>query len=150
MEPTCPDSGVRASVGLEEAAMGLRVIGLELTNCGDAPYHLDGYPSLRVLGPEGEQLDVRVQHGAEGIATIESFEVAPEPLTLETGEVAGASIVWRNTDTSGGAQAVGHTVSIAPARGEPWQPVELDDRFPNGLHIDLGTTGTLGVSAWHR
>jgi hypothetical protein len=140
---------VRVSVGVEEAAMGVRVLGLDLINCGDEPYHLDGYPSLRVLDAEGKPLDVRVRHGAEGIATIDRFEEPPEPLTLRPGDGAGAHVVWRNTTTSG-TPAVGDTLVLAPVAGRPWQPVELDDRFPHGLHLDLGDTGTLGVSAWRR
>jgi hypothetical protein len=149
-EPTCPASGVRVTVGVEDAAMGLRVVGLKLTNCGEEPYRLDGYPAVRVFDAEGQPLDVRVRHGAEGIATIDRFELPPEPLTLQPGDVAETHLAWRNTDTSGGASAVGQTVEVAPEAGRPWQPVELDGRFPQGLHLDSGDTGTLGVSAWRR
>lgn len=146
----CPESGVRVTTGVAEAAMGLRVQGINLTNCGQRPYHLDGYPLLRVLDKNGEPLDVRLAHGSAGIATIDGFDAPPQPLTLQPGDVAQTHVVWRNTTTSADAPAVGEYLSIAPAEGRPWQPVQLDDRYRDGLHIDLGNTGKLGVRAWHH
>ncbi|TLW94700.1 DUF4232 domain-containing protein [Saccharomonospora piscinae] len=148
VDSTCPDSGVRVTAGLDEAASGVRVQALRLTNCGDEPYRLDGYPVLRVLDAEGEPLDLRVLHGSGDIATIDGFDDPPRPLTLRSGESADTHLLWRNTRTGTGAPQVGERLSVAPAEGEPWQPVRFDgDR---GAHLDLGTTGELGVRAWHR
>ncbi len=153
-EPTpaavCPESGVRVAAGLSEAAMGLRVLGLRLTNCGERPYDLDGYPLLRVLDTDGEPLKVEVAQGSAGIATVEGFDAPPEPLTLRPGETAETQLMWRNTVTDNGASQVGESLSIAPAEGRPWQPVEAGGQYPDGLHIDVGGTGILGVRAWHR
>lgn len=153
-EPTvataCPESGVRVAAGPSEAATGLRVLGLRLTNCGERPYDLDGYPLLRVLDTDGEPLKVEVARGSAGIATVEGFDAPPEPLTLWPGETAETQLMWRNTVTGNGAPQVGESLSIAPAEGRPWQPVEAGGQYPDGLHIDVGSTGTLGVRAWHR
>ncbi|CAM3094171.1 DUF4232 domain-containing protein [Saccharomonospora xinjiangensis] len=148
VEAACPDSGVRVEAGLSEAASGLRVLALHLTNCGRDEYHLDGYPLLRVLDTGGEPLDVEVAHTSAGIATVEGFDTPPEPLTLRPGETATTRLMWRNTVTEAGAPGVGESLSIAPAEGRPWQPVEAGDD-PGGLHIDVGSTGMLGVRAWH-
>lgn len=130
--------------------MGLRVLELTLTNCGEGPYHLEGYPQLRLLDETGEPMDVRAEHGSAGIATVEGFDAAPRPLTLAPGELARTHLMWRNTDTDAGAPAVGHSLSIAPVRGRPWQPVELTEAHADGLHIDVGSTGRVGVRAWYR
>ncbi len=153
-EPTvaavCPESGVRVAAGLSEAATGLRVLELRLVNCGERPYRLDGYPLLRVLDAGGEPLKVEVAQGSAGIATVEGFDAPPEPLTLQPGEAAETQLMWRNTVTGNGAPQVGESLSIAPAEGRPWQPVEAGDQYPDGLHIDVGSTGVLGVRAWYR
>ncbi len=49
---TCPH-GVEYAVAGEEAASGLRVLTLEVTNCGTATVELDGYPSVTVTVPPG-------------------------------------------------------------------------------------------------
>lgn len=50
----CPSSGVRMLPDLVEAAMGLRAMGVTLTNCGEKTYTLKGYPSIQLLDAEGE------------------------------------------------------------------------------------------------
>ncbi|MFC4002937.1 DUF4232 domain-containing protein [Prauserella oleivorans] len=146
----CPETGVRVTVGIDEAAMGLRVLGLTLTNCGDRPYQLEGYPQLRLLDEAGKPMDVRVEHGSAGIATVDGFDAPPRALTLRAGEVARTNLMWRNTNTSAGTPAVGDTLSVAPVEGRPWQPVELTGGYEDGLHIDVGSTGLIGVRAWYR
>ena len=43
----CPPEGVRFEVGEGDAAMGLRVLGITLVNCGTRDYRLNGYPDVR-------------------------------------------------------------------------------------------------------
>ncbi|MFE7763364.1 DUF4232 domain-containing protein [Streptomyces sp. NPDC057438] len=139
----CSPSGVRMVPGLVEAAMGLRAMGVVLTNCGTKPYTLKGYPAIRLLDAEGQPYDdVRVLRGSRHLTTgVPDF--GPRTVTLKPGESARTELVWRNTvdeaDTPG---VYAPTLSIAP---QPGRPAELLD--PEG-DIDLGTTGRLGTTAW--
>jgi hypothetical protein len=135
---------VRVTEGTGDAALGLRVLGLLLTNCGTEPYAVEGYPSLTLLDEERRPVtDVRIEHGSAGIATVEGFDAPPQPLTLGPGESASAGLVWRNTVDTTGAPVNVPFLGVAPADGEPAQPLELD-----GGALDLGTTGLLGVGPW--
>jgi hypothetical protein len=148
--PTCPESGVQVTTGVVDAAMGLRVMAIELTNCGAQTYTVTGYPVLTLLDEERQPFDVQVLHGAEPITRDEGFctptgqfDAGPQPVTLAAGERAVARVVWRNLTTDEFDHLVNATyLSVAPSAGE--MPHEV---APNG-GIDLGTTGQLGVSAW--
>ncbi|MCP2183525.1 Protein of unknown function (DUF4232) [Prauserella alba] len=147
---SCPASDARIAAVGSEAAMGLRILHLEFTNCSERPQHLSGYPRLRVLDENRTRMDVRVREGSAGIATVEGFDDPPRELTLQPGGTARTGLMWRNTNTATGAPGVGEYLEIAPTAGRPWQPVEQSAADRDGLHIDLGSTGTLGVRAWHR
>ncbi|MEV4809345.1 DUF4232 domain-containing protein [Micromonospora avicenniae] len=139
----CPESGVRIRALGTDAAMGLRALGLELTNCGTADYPLHGYPSLRLLDGDGTPIPVQVIEGAKGITS--GFDDPPRPLTLHPGERAGAAVLWRNLVTDSTVVATsGEGLEVAPSAGPAPQAVELDGP------IDLGNTGRIGVSAWRR
>ncbi len=43
---SCPASGLRLTADRGDAAMGLRVVGLHLENCGSRAYSLKGHPVL--------------------------------------------------------------------------------------------------------
>jgi len=130
--------------------MGLRVMNLELTNCGAQPYTVTGYPELVLLDEERRPFDVQVLHGAEPITGNEGFctptgqfDAGPQPVTLAPGERAVAGVVWRNLTTDDLDELVNAPyLSVAPTAGETPQEVAVDGG------IDLGTTGRLGVSAW--
>ncbi|REE95845.1 uncharacterized protein DUF4232 [Thermomonospora umbrina] len=142
----CPEPGVMIRQGTVEAAMGLRVMGLEMVNCGDRAYTVHGYPDLRVLDAENRPINVRVSRGSAEISRIETFEAPPEQVELRPGETARAMIVWRNTVTDGTVPAArGARLDIAPVAGTARQTVALDEGG-----IDLGTTGRLGTSPWLR
>ena len=139
----CPPSGVRMVPGPVEAAMGLRAMGVTLTNCGTRPYALKGYPAIQVLDEHGEPYgDVRVLRGSGRITTgVPDF--GPHTVTLKPGESARTELVWRNTVTEADIPGVyAPTLRIAP---QPGRPAEVLD--PEG-DIDLGTTGRLGTTAW--
>ncbi|ONK12381.1 DUF4232 domain-containing protein [Streptomyces sp. MP131-18] len=141
--PGCADSGVRVTAGLVEAAMGLRVLSIELTNCGTEPYAVHGYPQLTLLDARLRPLDAEVAEGSADIAVVEGFDDAPEPFTLRPGERATAGLLWRNTVLGGqGAPVVAEHIRAAPAPGEEGQVLTPDGG------IDLGTTGEAGVQAW--
>ncbi|MFE2722330.1 DUF4232 domain-containing protein [Kitasatospora sp. NPDC059327] len=137
----CTPEGVSLAAEEVNAAMGLRVMGIRLTNCGSRPYTLNGRPGIRVLDAERAPLGITVRNGSAGIATLEGFDAAPKAVTLDPGEYAAFQLVWRNTVTAGTSSADnGRFLEIAPLPGRPRVVVPAD--------LDLGTTGRLGVSAW--
>ncbi|MFJ9947233.1 DUF4232 domain-containing protein [Kitasatospora sp. NPDC091207] len=137
----CTPEGVSLAAEEVNAAMGLRVMGIRLTNCGSRPYTLNGRPGVRVLDAERAPLGITVRNGSAGIATLEGFDAAPKAVTLDPGEYAAFQLVWRNTVTAGtGPADNGRFLEVAPLPGRPRVVVPAD--------LDLGTTGRLGVSAW--
>ncbi|MEV0190869.1 DUF4232 domain-containing protein [Kitasatospora purpeofusca] len=139
--PVCSPEGVAVTVGEADAAMGLRVLPVRLTNCGTRPYSLNGHPAVRVLDAERAPLAVTVKRGSAGIATLANFDAAPKPLTLQPREYAEFQLVWRNTVTAGDkAPDNGRYLEVAPLPGRPRLTVPAD--------LDLGTTGRLGVAPW--
>ncbi|MFD0395822.1 DUF4232 domain-containing protein [Streptomyces nogalater] len=95
---TCPASGIRVSADKGDAAMGLRVVGLHLDNCGKRAYTVEGYPLLELLDDALQPVDgVEILHGSGGITTGAGPDERPRPVRLEPGESATAGLVWRNT-----------------------------------------------------
>ncbi|MFF5858950.1 DUF4232 domain-containing protein [Streptomyces sp. NPDC012751] len=138
----CPPSGLRLTADDGDAAMGLRVVGLHLENCGTRAHRLDGYPLLELLGEDLAPVEgVRIVHGSGGISTGTGFDEPARPLVLEPGESALSGLMWRNTTGSGTAVDVPH-VRVRAERGA--DPVTVTP------HLDLGTTGRLAVRAWTR
>jgi hypothetical protein len=139
----CPESGVAITVGEVEGAMGLRALGIQLTNCGTRDHTTNGYPAVRVLDDDRRPLDITVGNGSAPVSAPDSYDVPPRPVTVRPGERVTARVLWRNTLTEASVPAVeGRYLEIAPAPGEPPQIVA-----PNG-GIDLGNTGRLAVNAW--
>ena len=145
---TCP-TGVEYAVASEEAASGLRVLTLELTNCGTEVLELDGYPSVTVLDAEREPLTVAVGPGSSGISAVEAFDAEPRPVTVGPGESAVTGLLWRNiyTDTSG-PPVVGAHLELAVAPGRPAQVFTPTGEHGDPVTIDLGSTGKLGLRPW--
>ncbi|KUL30092.1 DUF4232 domain-containing protein [Streptomyces regalis] len=140
----CPASGVRVYADEGDAAMGLRVVGLHLVNCGTRPYQLNGYPELELLDDDHDTVDgVRILQGTDQISTATGGGGSPQPVALRPGEAAEAVLAWRNTTEAG----VGDPVN-APyirVRAKPGaDPVMV---LPE---LDLGTTGRLGVGPWKK
>jgi hypothetical protein len=139
----CPESGVAITAGEVDSAMGLRALGIRLTNCGTLDYTANGYPVVRVLDADRHPLDITVGNGSAPISAPDSYDVPPRPVTLRPGEQVTARVLWRNTVTDSTMPATdGHYLEIASAVGEPPQIVA-----PRG-GIDLGTTGRLAVNPW--
>ncbi|WP_327745303.1 DUF4232 domain-containing protein [Streptomyces europaeiscabiei] len=139
----CPPSGVRMVPGPVEAAMGLRAMGVTLTNCGTTLYTVKGYPAIEVLDEDGEPYgDVRVLQGSRHITTgVPDF--GPHVVTLKPGESARTELVWRNTVTEADIPAVNSSyLRIAPLPGRPPEVLTPDGG------IDLGNTGRLATTAW--
>ncbi|MDI6101768.1 DUF4232 domain-containing protein [Actinoplanes sp. NEAU-A12] len=134
--------GVEITLGETSAAMGLRATGIELRNCGTAPYTVEGYPDLELLDDDRKPLDVRVLHGVAEVAMIEHWAVEPKPITVAPGERVRALLVWRNLTTEAEKIATGAYVHVAPATGQP--------RHIVAHHVDTGNTGKAAVSPWVR
>ena len=142
--PECPAAGVRLELSEVNAAMGLRVLGVVLTNCGRSPYRVQGYPAVRALDDRRAELRVRVLHGVEDITSaLPNRDGPPSPVVLQPGESADAVVVWRNTYTDVTRPPIlAPYLRIAP---EPGRRAEV--LAPEG-GVDLGSTGRLGVSPW--
>ncbi|MFZ3470172.1 DUF4232 domain-containing protein [Streptomyces sp. 4.24] len=141
----CPDGGVRLSEGLVNAAMGLRVGAVELVNCGDQPYELEGYPEIELLDRANAPLQgVSVGHGAAAITSSPTgAEAPPGKVTLRPGQAAEVLLVWRNLLTESdvpAAEAWG--LMVTPRPGAPRLELRLKQS------VDLGNTGKLGIGAW--
>ncbi|MEH0424092.1 DUF4232 domain-containing protein [Streptomyces sp. B21-083] len=137
---TCPASGIRVSADQGDAAMGLRVVGLHLDNCGTRDYTVEGYPLLQLLDDARKPVTgVRILDGSSEITTGAGPDNPPRPVTLKPGESATAGLVWRNTTQFGTPVNVPY-VRVRTKTGAA--PVTVT---PN---LDLGTTGKLGVRPW--
>ncbi|MDT7842790.1 DUF4232 domain-containing protein [Streptomyces justiciae] len=136
----CPASGVHVYADQGDAAMGLRVVGLHLVNCGTDTYQLNGYPGLELLDEDHEKVDgVRILHGTDAISPAAGGDGSPRPLTLRPGQSARTTLAWRNT-TQAGDPVNAPYVRVRPKPGAA--PVTV---VPE---LDLGTTGKLGVGPW--
>ncbi|MFH0518740.1 DUF4232 domain-containing protein [Streptomyces sp. M41] len=138
----CPASGVHVFTDRGDAAMGLRVIGLHLVNCGTEPYRINGYPKLELLDESHDSVHgVRMLQGTERISTGVGGQGSPRPVVLQPGEAAQAMLAWRNTTGAGTAV----NAPYARVWAKPGaRPVTVMPEF------DLGTTGQLGVGAWKK
>lgn len=138
----CPSSGIRVTADEGDAAMGLRVVGLHLENCGKREYTVNGYPLLELLDEDREPVEgVRILQGSGDITTAAGPDEAPRPVTLKPGETATSSLVWRNTTDFGTPVDVPYVRVRAKAGADPVTVTP---------HLDLGTTGKLGVRPWKR
>lgn len=133
----CPASGVRFGTGAGDAAMGLRVLTLTLTNCGKRPYEVDGYPEIvAVLGPEGAPIDgVRIVRGTDEVPMAPA-DPGPKAFTLRPGGSARASLYWRM------AAEEGAYLRVSPRKGRDAVTLPLPDP------LDIGPENTLGASVW--
>ncbi|MFD0381551.1 DUF4232 domain-containing protein [Streptomyces stramineus] len=137
----CPRSGMRVTADDGDAAMGLRAVGLHLTNCGTGVVRVNGYPSLQLLDETRKPVTgVRILDGTAEIST-GGPDTSPSPVTLQPGESASASLMWRNT-TMSGTPVNAPYVRVKATPGAP--PVVVTPE------LDLGTTGKLGVSPWSK
>ncbi|TYB71007.1 DUF4232 domain-containing protein [Nonomuraea sp. PA05] len=130
----CPRSGTSLTAEQPNAAMGLRVQTIILTNCGDEVRSVHGYPRVRLLDEAGERLDLEIDKGAQRITTAVE-DPGPVTVSLRPGRSARFALVWRNTygDTEE-APLLGTTLVVGGHRVRG--------------HFDLGSTGRLGVTAW--
>jgi hypothetical protein len=138
----CPASGVHIHTDKGDAAMGLRVLGLFVVNCGTRPYELNGYPELELLDEDHHSVDgVRVLRGTDEISTAVTSGDSPRPVVLRPGEAARSILAWRNTS------AEGEPVNAPYVRVRPKPGAARVTVTPE---LDLGTTGELGAGPWEK
>ncbi|MER5938110.1 DUF4232 domain-containing protein [Streptomyces sp. NPDC001928] len=138
----CPASGVRLYADQGDAAMGLRVVGLHLVNCGSEPYRVNGYPKLELHDEDHDTVDgVRILDGTDRISTGTGGGGSPQPVVLRPGEAARAGLAWRNTTQAGDPVNVPYLRVWAKPGADPVMVVP---------ELDLGTTGKLGVGPWKK
>ncbi|WP_344890039.1 DUF4232 domain-containing protein [Actinomadura meridiana] len=139
----CPSSGVRLTADAGDAAMGLRVVGVRLTNCGTRVYRLNGFPLLQLLDEDRKPVKaVRILKGSGGIATVDDFDAPARPVVLNPGQTASTGLMWRNTNDASGTPVNVPYVRVRAKSGA--KPIMITPE------LDLGTTGRLAVSPWKK
>ncbi|WP_176946969.1 DUF4232 domain-containing protein [Lentzea fradiae] len=142
-------TGLKFTAGEVEAASGLRVMPVELLNCGTQPVELNGYPQVKLHDDQWRPLAVDIVPGSGGIAVLAGFDDPPQSVTVQPGERARTAFLWRNTHTSVEPPLVGGHADIALTPDGAWQAL-VPESGGNDLLIDLGSTGRMGVRAWRR
>ncbi|MEV0776059.1 DUF4232 domain-containing protein [Streptomyces sp. NPDC050428] len=138
--PGCPPSGLDVVIRGEDAAMGHRVVTLQLWNCGDKPRRVKGHPGVELLDDGREPIGVKITHKSDYTYTGRRDD-RPRQLTLAPDDTASAVLHWNNRVTSlDGAPAPGAHIVVTPAPGE--DPISLP------LPVDIGSDGTLEVTSW--
>ncbi|WP_336205999.1 DUF4232 domain-containing protein [Nonomuraea sp. LPB2021202275-12-8] len=137
----CPRSGMLLSAGEANAAMGLRVQTMTLTNCGKRKRQVSGYPRVRLLDEQGDPVKVKIDRGARRITTAVR-DPGAKALTVRPGRSVRFGLVWRNTyeDTTQ-LPKTGTTVVVVTGRA-------AEHRITLESPVDLGSTSHLGVTAW--
>jgi Protein of unknown function (DUF4232) len=133
----CPPSGLRISTGGDDAAMGLRVTDLQVTNCGRRTHRLKGYPDLRFLDEDHEPMAIDVRHGS--IVT-GLDDPGPKIVVLKPGRSAFSVMSWRNTTLADGTSALTSTYASVAVKGEPALVLPFT--------ADTGTTRLVKITAW--
>ncbi|WP_329332371.1 DUF4232 domain-containing protein [Streptomyces sp. NBC_00663] len=139
---TCPKSGTHLYADQGDAAMGLRVVGLHVVNCGTRPYTLDGYPKLEIQDEDHDTVSgVRILQGTDQIGTGIEEDESPQQVVLRPGEAAVARLAWRNTTQAGEPVNAPYLRVWARPGADPVMVVP---------ELDLGTTGKLGAGPWRK
>jgi Protein of unknown function (DUF4232) len=117
--------------------MGLRVVALRLTNCGDVPYTVEGYPQVGLLDKDQKALKVITHQGAPAGIT----DPGPRAQTVEPQKSLEALLSWRSTVTGGKKAVTATFLAVSPTARDAPQTVPLA--------VNIGTTGAVNVTAWY-
>jgi hypothetical protein len=131
---------VLVTAGPVDGALGVRAVTLRVTNCGRASYRVAGYPDVGVLDGAGRPVRVSVTRGTPPGDPV--VDPGPRTTVLRRGQSAQAALLWRLLVEAGDAESVTGPLTVDPGAGQDRQTVPLS--------LDLGTTRTLTVTAWHR
>lgn len=117
-----------------DAATGHRVQTIRVMNFSETPCVLNGYPDLAFADASGSAIDVTVSHGNSFMTT----DAGAQPITLEPGGYAKASIGWNAMATSGELATYFLFAAMYPGLERGSWPVELD----------IVAGGEVQVTAW--
>jgi hypothetical protein len=133
----CLASGVSFGHDPVDAAMGRRAVVIRMTNCGERPYTVDGYPEIGVLDTDHHSLTPTLTHAHA--YTDAARDQGPRKITLAPGDTVLSVLNWR---ARGGAEGpgVGSYLVIAPAPDR--------ERGTLPLWIDIAAKDDLDVTAW--
>ncbi|MEE1737427.1 DUF4232 domain-containing protein [Streptomyces sp. BE147] len=132
----CPASGVVVDMGQVETAMMHRAVVLTLTNCGDKPYRVRGYPSVQALGEDGERLPVKVNPGGSYFGQ----DPGPKEVVLKPGASVKSILAWVSTK-EGGDLIEGDALEIAAATDTGARVFPLEGH-------DIRLMDELNMTAW--
>ena len=135
-EPTTSPSGLTLRVGQVEAALGHRASVVTLTNDGEQAVTVEGYPEVRVLDADGQDLGVHTEHDSSYMA----IDPGPAAVSVAPGEQVLSVISWSSTVTDPDAAERGAYVVVTAIPGQPQQTFPLD--------ADLGSAGEVSLTAW--
>ncbi|WP_078876541.1 DUF4232 domain-containing protein [Streptomyces sp. 150FB] len=133
----CLASGVSFGHDPVDAAMGRRAVVITMTNCGERPYTVDGYPEIGVQDTDHNSLHPTLTHG--DAYTDAARDQGPRKITLAPGNTVLSVLNWRAWNRPEGP-GVGSYLVIAPARGQ--------ERGTLPLWIDIMEKDNLDVTAW--
>jgi hypothetical protein len=136
----CPASGFTIGLGGTDAAMGLRVVGVVLTNCSSERRKVKGYPVIKLFDKDRNLLPIKVKPGAVPMA---DPDPGPKSLALAPGKTAVAVLSWRNTVLADGTDPVTGEFALLAVNSTERAHIEA-------LHLDAGTTGRVAVTAWQK
>jgi hypothetical protein len=138
----CPASGVVVDMGPVQSALFHRSVTLTLTNCGEKPYRVDGYPSVRALGEDGERIPVPVNAGG----SMSGQDEGPEEVMLQPGESVRSTLAWVSTKEGGDLiEGDALEISAAPDAGARIFPLEGHDlRLMDELNTTAWRTKAAG------
>ncbi|MFD7127308.1 MULTISPECIES: DUF4232 domain-containing protein [Streptomyces] len=132
----CPDSGAVVDMGPVETGMMHRAVVLTLTNCGNVPYAVHGYPSVRALGEDGRPLPVEVNEDGSYFGS----DQGPKKLVLDPGGTVKSILAWVSTP-EGGDLVEGDALAISAAPGLPARVFPLEGH-------DIRLMDELNTTAW--
>ncbi|MGY1651671.1 DUF4232 domain-containing protein [Geodermatophilus sp. SYSU D01119] len=133
--PACSPLGLLVTAGPVDAGLGHRAVVVTVTNCGDAPREVTGYPAVEVLDAAGRPMPFTTEHESSYMV----IDPGPAPLVLWPGESAVTGVSWSATVTAGGLTE-GQALRVVPVPGDPGQVLPM--------WVDAGTTGEIQVAAW--
>ncbi|MFI8432217.1 DUF4232 domain-containing protein [Streptomyces sp. NPDC079020] len=132
----CPASGAVVDMGPVETAMMHRAVVLTLTNCGDKPYRVRGYPSVQALGEDGGRLPVKVNPGGSYFGQ----DPGPKEVVLKPGAAVKSILAWVSTK-EGGDLIEGDALEIAAATDTGARVFPLEGH-------DIRLMDELNMTAW--
>ncbi|MGW0559190.1 DUF4232 domain-containing protein [Streptomyces sp. NPDC003016] len=137
----CSSGRPEVSMGEVQAALGHRAVGLTLTNCGEEPHQVYGYPTVQALGTDGKVLDIWVNRGSSYMGQ----DKGPASVILDPGESVRSLLSWTSNPSAGRLrQAAALAIAAAPGEKARKFPLEGEMRTVDELTLTAWRTGPAG------